>query len=131
MAFLKAGYNVTFVPIQVGQRTSGQSKINLWRDGARFVTIILRMIMLYDPLRIFLPVGIWLSLLGGAAWIAGLWVAGRLVVPNSAILLFSAALMTWLLGLVSDQIAGTRVQYHGDETIYLMEAQREPTDPAP
>jgi hypothetical protein len=58
-------------------------------------------------------------------------VAGRLVVPNSAIFLFSAALLTWLLGLVSDQIAGTRVQYHGDETIYLMEAQREHTDPAP
>ena len=131
MAFLKAGYNVAFVPIQVGQRTAGQSKIRLWRDGSRFFTIILRMIMLYDPLRIFLPVGVWLSLLGVAAWLAGLSVAGRLVVPNSAIFLFSAALLTWLLGLVSDQIAGTRVQYHGDETIYLMEAQREHTDPAP
>jgi glycosyltransferase involved in cell wall biosynthesis len=125
MAFLKAGYNVTFVPIQVGQRTAGQSKIRLWRDGARFLTIILRMIMLYDPLRIFLPVGSWLAVLGLAAWIAGLWAAGRLVVPNSAIFLFSAALMTWLLGLVSDQIAGSRVQYHGDETIYLLEAQHD------
>jgi glycosyltransferase involved in cell wall biosynthesis len=125
MAFLKAGYNVTFVPIQVGQRTSGQSKISLWRDGTRFVTIILRMIMLYDPLRIFLPVGVWLAALGVAAWAAGLWAAGRLVVPNSAIFLFSAALMTWLLGLVADQIAGSRVQYHGDETIYLLETDRD------
>jgi hypothetical protein len=130
MAFLKAGYNVAFVPIQVGQRTAGQSKIRLWRDGASLRDHHPRMIMLYDPCGSS-AVGSWLAVFGLAAWLAGLWVAGRLVVPNSAIFLFSAALLTWLLGLVSDQIAGTRVQYHGDETIYLMEAQREHTDPAP
>lgn len=131
LAFLKAGYNVAFVPIQVRQRTAGRSKIRLWHDGTRFVTIILRMIMLYDPLRIFLPVGLWLAALGLAAWAAGLLAAGRLVIPNSAIFLFSAALTTWLLGLVSDQIAGSRVQYHGDETIYLLEERQESADPAP
>ena len=117
MAFLKAGYNVAFVPISVRQRVAGKSKIHLWQDGARFVTIILRMIMLYDPLRIFLPAGAFLGALGMAAWAAGIWNAGRLVVPNSAVFLFSAGLMTWLLGFISDQISSTRVQYHGDETL--------------
>lgn len=121
MAFLKAGYNVVFVPFEVGQRAGGQSKIRLWRDGTQFVTIILRMIMLYDPLRIFLPTGAGLTVLGLAAWGAGLWNAGRLVVPNSTMLLFSAALMTWLLGLVADQISNTRIQYHGDETVQVID----------
>ncbi len=121
MTFLKAGYSVEFMPIHVRQRTSGRSKIRLWRDGSRFVRIILRMIMLYDPLRIFLPVGVGLTVLGIAAWVAGLLNAERLVLPNSAIFLFSAALMTWLLGLVSDQIASSRIQYHGDETILLLD----------
>lgn len=121
MAFLKAGYNVAFVPVQVRERSGGKSKIRPWSDGTRFVAIILRMIMLYDPLRIFLPVGLLLALLGVAAWAAGMLNAGRLVIPNAAVFLFSAALTTWLLGLVSDQISDSRIQYHGDETVLLDE----------
>lgn len=119
LAFLKAGYNVAFVPIDVKSRASGKSKIRIWDDGARFVIIILRMIMIYDPLRIFLPVGVVLSFLGVLAWIAGLVNAERLVLPNSAIFLFIAALLTLLLGLVSSQIASSRIYYHGDETILI------------
>jgi glycosyltransferase involved in cell wall biosynthesis len=119
LSFLKAGYNVAFVPIDVKPRSVGESKIRLWDDGTRFVIIILRMIMLYDPLRIFLPVGFGLTLLGILAWILGLLQAQRLVLPNSAIFLFIAALLTWLLGLVSSQIANTRIYYHGDETIVV------------
>ena len=119
LAFLKAGYNVAFVPIDVRPRSSGESKIKIWDDGARFVIIILRMIMLYDPLRIFLPIGGFLALLGILAWVAGLIAASRLVMPNSAIFLFIAAILTWLLGLVSSQIASTRIYYHGDETVLV------------
>lgn len=121
LSFIKAGYNVTFVPIDVQPRSSGQSKIRLWSDGARFIRLILRMIMLYDPLRIFLPVGGLFLILGFMAWVAGLFVAHRLVLPNSAILLFSSSLITWLLGLLSDQIANTRVHYHGDEALILVD----------
>ncbi len=123
LSFLKAGYNVTFVPVHVAQRQSGESKIRPWQDGARFITLILRMIMLYDPMRIFLPTGMTLAGLGTLAWLAGLWNAGRLVFPNSTIFLYSAALSTWLLGLVSDQIASNRVHYHGDETLVLLEEE--------
>jgi hypothetical protein len=121
MAFLKAGYNVNFVPIHVDQRRLGDSKIRLWSDGSRFIIIILRMIMLYDPMRIFMPTGITLAILGVLAWVAGLWNAQRLVLPNSTILFFSSALLTWLLGLVSDQISNSRIQYHGDEHIAFLE----------
>ena len=120
LAFLKAGYNVAFVPIHVRQRTAGRSKIRLWEDGARFVTIILRMAMLYDPLRIFLPIGVVLALLGVAAEAAGLINAQRLVLANSAVFFFTAALLTWLLGLISDQVSSTRVQYHGDESVAIL-----------
>lgn len=116
LSFLKAGYNVKFVPIDVGLRRGGKSKIRPWSDGVRFIRLILRMIMLYDPLRIFLPVGTGLAALGVLAWVAGLLNAQRLVLPNSAIFLFSSALMSWLLGLVSDQVSNAQVHYYGDET---------------
>jgi len=121
MAFLKAGYNVAFVSVSVRERLQGKSKIRLWSDGTRFLTIILRMIMLYDPLRIFLPTGAVFGGLGVAAWVAGIWNAGRLVIPNSAVFMFSAGLMIWILGFISDQISSTRIQYHGDETLLLEE----------
>lgn len=121
LSFLKAGYSVKFVPVDVGRRAAGESKISLWKDGARFVTLIMRMIMLYDPLRIFLPTGVFLLGLGSLAWIAGIWTAGRLVFPNSTIFLYSAAITTWLLGLISDQIASTRVHYYGDEALQIVD----------
>lgn len=121
LAFLKAGYNVGYVPVGVLPRRKGQSKIRLLNDGSRFVIIILRMIMLYDPLRIFLPTGFVLIVLGVLAWVLGWINAGRLVLPNSAIFLFISALLTWLLGLISGQIANSRIYYHGDETIVIDE----------
>jgi hypothetical protein len=117
LAFLKAGYNVAFVPIHVGQRSGGKSKIRLWEDGARFVLVILRMIVLFDPLRVFLPMGVALMLIGLIAWVAGILAAQRLVLPNSAIFLFSTAILVWLLGFVADQISAMRIPYFGDEHV--------------
>jgi glycosyltransferase involved in cell wall biosynthesis len=121
LSFLKAGYNVTFVPIDVAERAGGQSKIRPWRDGVLFIGVILRMIMLYDPMRIFMPTSVALAVVGGLAWIAGLVNAGRLVFPNSAIFLFSGSLTTMLLGLVSSQVAGAQLHYYGDETIVMVD----------
>ena len=122
MAFLKAGYNVKFIPIDVKQRKSGKSKIHLWRDGVRFMMIILRMIMLYDPLRIFLPLGLTSLVLGVVAWILGIINAERLVFPNSTIFMFSTALTTWLLGLISAQISNSRIHSYGDESVDVYQA---------
>ncbi len=121
LSFLKAGYNVSYVPVDVNPRASGRSKIRLWNDGFRFVIIILRMVTLYDPLKVFLPVGFGLTFLGILAWVAGLIQANRLVLPNAAIFLFISAILTWLMGLISSQIASSRVYYHGDETILIDE----------
>jgi glycosyltransferase involved in cell wall biosynthesis len=125
LAFLKAGYSVAFVPIHVGQRSAGRSKIRLWEDGLRFLRLIVRMIVLYDPMRIFFPVGSVMAVLGLLAWIAGLIHAGRLVLPNSAIFLFSSALLVWLLGLISEQISSMRVTYHADEEILVMRSDED------
>ena len=119
LAFLKAGYNVSFVPIHVGKRSSGRSKIRLWEDGARFILVILRMIVLYDPLRVFLPTGVLLTALGFLSWLAGVLVAQRIVFPNSAIFLLSTAILIWLLGFVADQISTLRISYYGDENIVV------------
>ena len=105
LAFIKAGYSVTFEPTEA-RRRGGQSKIRLARDGAKFLLIILRVITIYSPLRIFVPLSI-LSLTGGIGY--ALWtIATEMHVTNTSVLLTVLGVLVFLIGLVSDQIATIR-----------------------
>jgi glycosyltransferase involved in cell wall biosynthesis len=107
LAFLKGGYSVTFEPIHARQR-SGQSKIRLARDGAKFMIIIFKMITLFSPLRIFLPISLTSFAIGAAyaAWTA----ATQHHVTNSSVLLILFAVVVFLVGLVSEQISALRFE---------------------
>lgn len=105
LAFIKAGYSVTFEPIAARQRL-GTSKVKFARDGARFFLILLKVVTLFSPLRIFLPIS-GIAFVAGAAY--GIWNAlahGR--IPNGAVLLVLFAVVVFLVGLVSEQIAALR-----------------------
>ncbi len=107
LAFIKAGYNVGFEPIEARQR-SGASKIRLARDGAKFLMIILKIVTIFSPLRIFLPLSL-ASLTLGAAYAA--WtIATQHHVANSSVLLIMLAVIVFLVGLVSEQISALRFE---------------------
>lgn len=107
LAFLKGGYGVAFEPIHARQR-SGQSKIRLARDGAKFLMIIFKMITLFSPLRIFLPISL-VSFALGAAYAA--WtIATQHHITNSSVLLILFAVVVFLVGLVSEQISALRFE---------------------
>lgn len=121
MCLLKAGYSVRFIPIDVGKRTGGKSKINIFRDGSRFILIILRIITLYDPMRVFLPAALMMLLAGVVGMVWGSMAEGRLVVPGSAVVAFISAVFILLLGLVSSQVSTTLISYYGDEYVEVRE----------
>ena len=107
LAFLRAGYNVMFEPIEARPRV-GHSKVKLARDGAKFFLILLRVITIFSPLRIFVPISI-VSLLLGIAY--GIWnVAVHARIPNGAVLLILFAVVVFLVGLVSEQISSLRFE---------------------
>jgi glycosyltransferase involved in cell wall biosynthesis len=107
LAFLKAGYNVAFEPVEARARV-GQSKIRLASDGAKFLIIVLKIITLFSPLRIFLPISL-ASFLLGAAY--ALWtIATQSHVTNSSVLLIMLAVIVFLVGLVSEQISALRFE---------------------
>jgi hypothetical protein len=54
LAFLRAGYSVRFEPVEAAQR-AGVSKIRLGADGFNFFLILLKVITIFSPLRIFAP----------------------------------------------------------------------------
>jgi glycosyltransferase involved in cell wall biosynthesis len=107
LAFIKAGYSVRFEPIEAMQRR-GRSKIRLGRDGLRFFLILLKVMTIFSPLRIFLPVS-GASFLLGAAYAA--WtIVTQSHVTNSSVLLILMSVVILLVGLVSEQISALRFE---------------------
>jgi len=105
MAFIKAGYSVHFEPVDARPRT-GQSKIRLSSDGVKFLLIILRVITIYSPMRIFLPVA-GVSFAVGAAYAA--WtIATQMHIANASVLLIMFGVVVFLVGLVSEQLSSQR-----------------------
>ena len=107
LAFIKAGHNVAFETTKARPRV-GASKIRLARDGAKFFVIILKIVTIFSPLRVFLPIAAAAFLLGVAY---GVWnVALHSRIPNGAVLLILFSVVVFLVGLVSEQISALRTE---------------------
>lgn len=107
LAFIKAGYSVGYVPIEASKRV-GKSKIRLAQDGTKFVVIALRMIVLFSPMRVFFPASV-LMFIGGAGY--GAWtIYHELDVADVTVLLVTMSVVTFLIGLISEQIAMMRFE---------------------
>jgi glycosyltransferase involved in cell wall biosynthesis len=110
LACIKAGYNVAFEPIEAGIR-AGHSKMRVAREGTRFVLILLKVITIFSPLRIFAPISA-VAFVGGAAYgVMNFITVGR--IPNGAVIMLLFAVIVFLVGLVSEQIAALRMQGAG------------------
>jgi glycosyltransferase involved in cell wall biosynthesis len=107
LAFIKGGYAVAFEPIHARQR-NGQSKIRLTRDGAKFLMIIFKIVTLFSPMRIFVPISAASFLLGVAYAAWNVVVHAR--IPNGSVLLILFAVVVFLVGLVSEQISALRFE---------------------
>jgi glycosyltransferase involved in cell wall biosynthesis len=107
LAFMKAGYSVRFEPVQAAQR-EGASKIRLGSDGFGFFMILLKVITIFSPLRIFVPVSVAAFSIGAAY---AIWtIATQSHVTNSSVLLILLSVVILLVGLVSEQISSLRFE---------------------
>ncbi len=109
MAFFRSAYPVAYVPI-VAARRIGTSHIRPLRDGVRFLLIIFKIATLYSPLKLFAPVAGAFFLLGFGWYGYTYATAGRFT--NMSALLFSASVIVFLIGLISEQI--TNLTYKRD-----------------
>jgi glycosyltransferase involved in cell wall biosynthesis len=101
MAFLRSGYAICFEPITVAER-SGKSHIRPVRDGVRFFAIIFKIATLYAPLKIFLPISGLFFATGLGYYAYTYFTYGRFT--NMSLLVFSASVIIFLIGLISEQI---------------------------
>lgn len=111
LAFIKAGYSVKFVPTTMLKRQGGVSKIKPVRDGTRFIIIAFRMSAMFAPMKLFLPVSAALFVIAFVYTILDIVLfTHRLYITNSAALLFTMAILIFLIGLVAEQIAALRFE---------------------
>lgn len=103
LAFLKEGYTIGTFPIVVEERQGRNSNVKFMKDGSKTLLLLLRIIMLFNPLKIFFPASLMVFFLGTAWGVAGYFIAGRF--PNSASLLVIMGMFIFFFGLLADQIS--------------------------
>ncbi len=102
LAMLTCGYNVQYIPIDYAKRV-GKSKIRPIRDTLNFIQLIIRTILLFEPLRIFLPVSITMFL-AAAGVFAYSWLFTPQLMDMTTTLLFVGALQILAVGMIADMI---------------------------
>ena len=102
MAFFRSAYPVAYVPIPVARRIGNGSHIRPIKDGIRFLLIIFKIATLYSPLKLFAPVAMTFFFIGLGYYAYTFAVEHRFT--NMSALLFSAAVIIFMIGLISEQI---------------------------
>lgn len=115
MAFFRSGYFVGYVPIKAEPR-DGKSHIKIFRDGFKFLVIILKIGALFSPMRLFLPISAFLFSTATAYYLYTYFSDGRFT--NMGMLLYLSSLTIFLIGIVSEQISALHYKdtSRGDRT---------------
>jgi glycosyltransferase involved in cell wall biosynthesis len=103
LAFLKEGYSIGTLSIDVAPRQGRSSSVKFFKDGSKTIMLILRIIMLFNPLKIFLPASVVIFVVGVTFGIYGYFVTERF--SNGAIVLTILGMFLFFIGLIADQIS--------------------------
>ncbi len=108
LAYFKDGLSLTFVPCEVRAREGGKSEVRYLKDGVQTLLLIARIAALFNPLKIFAPVG-------GTLIVAGCIYALYSIItithiPSGAVLSILAGVTILFFGILADQIACIRRQ---------------------
>lgn len=109
VAFFSFGLNVGYYPIQVSKRI-GKSTVNQLKHGTQTLLLILRLMVLFNPLKVFLSMSLLFFI---SAVLYELYFGIFLLYPDikllpTALFLFISSLLFFFFGLVVDQISEMR-----------------------
>jgi glycosyltransferase involved in cell wall biosynthesis len=103
LAFLKEGYSIGKFPVKVLERKGRVSNVKFIKDGTKTLLLLFRIIMLFNPLKVFFPASVFITIFGLIWGIYGFFVFERF--SNSAIILMTLGMFLFFFGLLADQIA--------------------------
>ncbi|MBW6516748.1 MAG: glycosyltransferase family 2 protein [Candidatus Cloacimonetes bacterium] len=103
LAFLKEGYQIGTFPITVKEREGRTSSVKFFKDGAKTLLLLTRVIMLFNPLKIFFPVSVFITTFGFFWGLSNYIHVQRF--SNTGVILCIIGVLIFLIGLLADQIA--------------------------
>jgi glycosyltransferase involved in cell wall biosynthesis len=108
MIFMTRGYEVKYIDIKVKPR-KGKSQVHQLRDGTATIMLILRILLLFNPMRFFLPVSTLFIFLGVVYGAHKLYETGVGLSVGSLLIIF-VGLLSFIFGLLCDQISSLRLE---------------------
>jgi len=105
-AFLKSNRRIKYVPIAMRKRV-GKSSVKQFRHGFQTMMLMLRLIVLFEPLKVFLSTSFLLFVLGCASLVHNI-VRNSANITDVTVLLLISSLLIFFLGLLTDQVSAMR-----------------------
>ncbi|MFH1622837.1 MAG: glycosyltransferase family 2 protein [Candidatus Omnitrophota bacterium] len=103
LAFLDSNLRVKFIPVDYRKRRGGKSKIRPIYDTLNFIQLIIRTVIYFNPLRIFVPLSLLFLLLG-----IGVFLYSRLflakVMDITTVILLVSSIQILSIGMIADAI---------------------------
>ncbi len=106
LSFLSNQHAVDYMPINYAKR-SGESKFHPLRDAYRYILQVLRMTMYFNPLKVLMPVALWLMVIGVVKVIIDL-VIPPVYIPVNTVMVILSALIIGAVALLADLIVRSR-----------------------
>lgn len=113
LALYKEGYNTVYVPIVTKPRI-GKSTVSPISDGLGAIMLIIRIIALFDPIRVFVPASAALFTVGLVYWIgSGIFrysaqIEPAFHIPQGAMMMMVSAVIVFMFGILADQVSAIR-----------------------
>ena len=112
MSLSRAGHSITYVPIEL-EPSLTKSKISLLADGVRFIMIITKIGVFFNPLRIFIPTSLLCFSIGFAHAVYKIIIRGEQY-TGFTLLFITTSVIIFLMGLIAEQIAQLRLEESED-----------------
>jgi hypothetical protein len=104
IAFLSEGYAVKFVPIDYYKRKGRKSSFHPIADTYNYISLVVRTIMYFNPLKVFLPVALALIVIGAVKLVRDIIYYHGFYVPGVTLMLILTAIQVGAIGLLADLI---------------------------
>jgi glycosyltransferase involved in cell wall biosynthesis len=106
IALINGGFLIQWVPIQIHKRTGRPSSVRIVRDGLKTLLLIIRIVVLFAPLRVFLPVSAFLFLIGLISAVMGM--IGNQNIADKDVIILLTSVIIFFYGILADQLSAIR-----------------------
>jgi len=110
-SFLKTNRRIKYVPITT-QKRIGASSVRQWKHGPQTLMLMLRLTVLFEPLKVFLSAAGVLFVLSLVTLLLDIINSDTFEIGDATVMLSVSTLLVFMFGLLCDQVSAIRRESH-------------------